>query len=317
MVLSDDFRDRARGLLVGLAIGDAIGAPVEFDPPASIAGRRDELFAMPGGGSFDWAPGEFTDDSQMALVLARHLRERDGALEQDALAADFAAWADDARDVGIQTRTVLDAVSRGEGWRSATAALAATAAGNGSLMRVAPVAIAAATPEDAAALARAQSAVTHPNESCLDACAVFASALWDALDGGVPSLEELARRARTESVTHAIERAASGPAPEMSGWVLHTLTGALWAEHGTTAFGDAVWRAVSLGHDADTVGAVAGALAGARWGLHAIPRSLSERLQSRHPMFVDDYPAALIALADALAESRGARLPDRERGEAR
>src|SRR5688500_3385360 len=111
-------RDRARGLLVGLAVGDALGAPVEFESPAQIAGRRDELFAMPGGGGFNWAPGEFTDDTQMALVLARHLRAV-GGVDPAQLARAFAEWAKDAADVGIQTRKVLTQVSHGADWRQA------------------------------------------------------------------------------------------------------------------------------------------------------------------------------------------------------
>jgi ADP-ribosylglycohydrolase len=91
----------------------------------------------------------------------------------------------------------------------------------------------------------------------------------------------------------------------MSGWVLHTLTGALWAVQGADSYADAVWRAVSLGYDADTVAAVAGALAGAAWGCSAIPASLIQSLSSRHPMFAGEYPALLVALADDLVAGRG------------
>jgi len=81
--------DRAPGVLVGLAVGDALGAPVEFDPPEQIAKRRDELFGLPGEGGLGWAPGESTDDTQMALVLARHLAR--APLDHARLANDFAA----------------------------------------------------------------------------------------------------------------------------------------------------------------------------------------------------------------------------------
>jgi ADP-ribosyl-[dinitrogen reductase] hydrolase len=296
-------RDRARGVLVGLAVGDALGAPVEFDSPESIAPRREWLFGMPGGGAFGWAPGEFTDDTQMALVLARHLVERGGTVEPVALARAFAAWAEGAADVGVQTRRVLDAVRGGADWRQATSLVAPDSEPNGSLMRVAPVALAAGSRPSSAALARAQSEVTHPTAACLDACAVFASALWDAIDGDLPSLEALAGRATVPSVGEAV-RAASGAPPKMSGWVIATMHGALWAVYGADGFADAIWRAVALGEDADTVGAVAGALAGAHWGLDAIPTTLASRLVSRHPLFRDDYPGALVALADRLLEMR-------------
>jgi ADP-ribosylglycohydrolase len=296
--------DRARGALVGLAVGDALGAPVEFDPPAAIAGRRDELFSMPGGGNFGWAPGEFTDDTQMALVLARHLQERGGGLEQDELARAFARWSVDAADVGNQTRTVLGAVSRGQPWQQAIQRLAPDAAGNGSLMRLAPVALATTSAEEAAELAQSQSEVTHPNASCVDACRAFASALWTTIETGELDLAHLSGAARLDDVRSAIERSGHDAAPPMSGWVLHTLTGALWAVRGASSFEDAVWRAVALGRDADTVAAVAGALAGARWGLQGIPTSLSGRLQSQHPLFRDQYPRGLVRLADALLATR-------------
>jgi len=301
-------RDRGRGLLVGLAVADAIGAPVEFELPARIAGRRDELFAMPGGGGFNWAPGEFTDDTQMALVLARHLRDV-GAVDPDRLAPAFAEWAKDAADVGIQTRRVLGAVTSGADWREAAAALPPTAEGNGSLMRVAPVALVATNREQVARLAREQSRVTHPAAACLDACAVYATLLWDVIDGGWPSFAEVAARATNDSVHNAIlEADAAGP-PQMSGWVLHTLTGALWAVYGADGYADAVWRAVSLGVDADTVGAVAGALAGARWGLAGVPSDLASRVTSKHPLFAGEYPQTLIQLAEALIDGsrRGSR----------
>lgn len=296
-----DYTERVRGVLVGLAVADAVGAPVEFDSPERITGKRDELFAMPGGGSFGWAPGEFTDDTQMTIVLARHLRDCGGEIDQDMLVQSFVEWRDAAADVGIQTRYVLDAVRRGESWHHAVAALKPDSAGNGSLMRVAPVAIAATSGDNAMALARRQSEVTHPNQWCSDACAVFASLLWDMIRGTSVTVEELARRAATPRITEAVRAAIRPEPPTMSGFVVHTLTGALWAVYGAASYEDAVWRAVSLGEDADTVAAVAGAFAGARWGLSSIPTTLSGRLQSRHPLFRDDYPDALVALADALA----------------
>lgn len=243
-----DRTDRARGVLVGLAVGDALGAPVEFEPPERIAGRRDELFAMPGGGSFEWAPGEFTDDTQMALVLARHLTR--GALDQDALAQEFAAWATDpgTSDVGIQTRRVLGAVAKGRDWRAGIRQLDPDAAGNGSLMRTAPAALAGGDVAGVKTLARQQSGVTHPHRWCLDACAAFSAALCQTVDtGALPPLDQVAALASEPEVREAIAAAASLEAPGMSGFVLHTLTGALWSVYRSDTFEDAIWRAVSLG----------------------------------------------------------------------
>jgi ADP-ribosyl-[dinitrogen reductase] hydrolase len=298
--VTPEFVDRTRGVLVGLAVGDALGAPVEFDEPMQIVPRRDELFMLPGGGVFNWAPGEFTDDTQMALVLARHLERRDGALDQDELAREFAEWARSAADVGNQTRSVLSLVARGDDWRAAVDSLSPTAEGNGALMRVAPVALVAGARDQVLALARTQSEVTHPNATCKDASAAYAWLVRRALDTGEIDLAGALEVATEASVREAIERSQARESPVMSGWVIHTLTSALWAVAGADSFEDAVWRAVSLGKDADTVGAIAGALAGARWGLTDISNAWASQLQSRHRDFVGEYPGALIALADAL-----------------
>ena len=146
--------------------------------------------------------------------------------------------------------------------------------------------------------------ITHPNEVCMDSCGAFASLLWDALETGELVFDRMARTATTKEVRDCIERSGREAPPKMSGWVLDTLTGALWAVRGAPSFADAVWRAVSLGHDADTVAAVAGALAGTRWGASAIPVTLTSQLQSRHPMFAGDYPAVLEELADDLMRAR-------------
>ncbi len=298
--------DRARGVMVGLAIGDAFGAPVEFDPPQAIAGRRDELRLLPGGGTFGWTPGEFTDDTQMSLVLARHLV--DGPLDQVGLSEAFAAWATHAgtADVGIQTRRVLLAVRGGTHWQEAVRRLDPDAAGNGSLMRTAPVALAARTESDVRRLAREQSEVTHPNRLCVDACTVFCLALRRAVeDGELVDLATVASLSSEVEVREAVSAAAAAPAPQMSGFVLHTLTGALWAVHGAEDFEDAVWRATSLGRDADTVAAVAGALAGGLWGRTGIPDDLASRVSSAHPLFDGVDAAELEALADRLLLARG------------
>lgn len=292
--------DRVSGVLVGLAVGDALGAPVEFDRPAMISDRREELFTLPGGGYFDWAPAEFTDDTQMAIVLARHLEQHGGQVNQDALACDFATWTQDAADVGVQTRKVLSIVSAGGDWREAAAGLPPTAEGNGCLMRVAPVALSGTNREDVIVLARAQAEITHPSPICLAAAAVFAWILRGTLETGQVDIDEAIASAQSPEIRDALEKSKATKIPPMSGLVLHTLTGALWAVQRGTCFEDAVWNAVCLGHDADTVGAVAGALAGARWGYSGIPREFSSKIQSRHPAFAGRYPALLQDLARRL-----------------
>ena len=142
-----------------MAVGDALGAPVEFDPPEQIAGLREELFAFPGGGG--WDPGEFTDDTQMSILLAQHLAN--GQFDDNKLATSWAEWAihTSTKDVEIQTSQVLSEVARGQHWSVAVSGLPAAAAGNGSLIRVAPVALfQLAHSFDITDLARAQSRST-------------------------------------------------------------------------------------------------------------------------------------------------------------
>lgn len=291
-------------ILVGLALGDAFGAPVEFEAPSAILPRRAWLETFPGGGPFGWAPGEFTDDTQMALVLAEHLLAN-GVVEQHALSGSFAQWAAAAADVGSQTRRVTSAVARGASWREAVDQLPPDAAGNGSLMRVAPVTLIASSRSQAMELAAAQSVVTHPNRLCVDACRVFTAALWDASIGqGVP-LDAYAPLADEPAVADAVRRSAQATPPRMSGFVIDTLAGALWAVAGARNFSEAVWRAASLGRDADTVAAVAGALAAARFhGDAGIPVTWEHALVSHHPMFASWTAVQLRATGQALYQMR-------------
>ena len=175
----DDTRDSGRsqrvlGSLVGSIVGDALGAPFEFGPPGQFSARFPEprrglVTEMCGGGSFGWRPGEWTDDTQMALHLAQSLLEH-GGLEEADLFERWQRWSREARDVGIQTRTVL---SSGLPWpRAGTEHFERTgrAAGNGSLMRTTPAAIffARTTAEETSAAARRISALTHGDPSAGD-----------------------------------------------------------------------------------------------------------------------------------------------------
>src|ERR1700712_5246077 len=168
MTLTTARMDRACGVLLATAAGDALGAPYEFEP----ARGPDEDVAMVGGGSFDWAPGEWTDDTSMAIVIAEVAATgadlRDQAA-QDAIVERWYDWSQTAPDVGTQTSSVLDEARADGGW--AATALAASGefnqrrpgrTGNGALMRTAPVALAFLEDEEALAVAaRAISQLTH------------------------------------------------------------------------------------------------------------------------------------------------------------
>ena len=188
MTLTTAQLDRAVGVLLGTAAGDALGAAYEFGPP-----RGPELeVAMVGGGSFGWEPGEWTDDTSMAIAIAEvaatgaDLRDEEAL---DAIVRRWGEWMHDAKDVGIQTSSVLRAAHRlGLNARTAREASAALhertgrTAGNGSLMRTAPVALAYL--DDEAALvqaARAVSELTHYDPEAGDACVLWCLAIRHAI----------------------------------------------------------------------------------------------------------------------------------------
>lgn len=280
-------RDRAAGVLIGMACGDALGAGYEFGPPLSEA----TAVHMKGGTGFGWAPGEWTDDTSMAVPLARAAAEgldlRDEAVLDDVV-AQWVDWAKAAPDVGIQLRAVL---SRTEPTASAVRAVAKAhherqgrSAGNGSLMRTAPVALAFL--HDSAALAEAArlvSGLTHYEADAGDACVLWCLAIRHAvLEGELDVRIGLAalpadRRDLWESRFAVAETSVPSDFAR-NGWVVEALQGA-WSAITTTTAADATQLRLSLeaavrgGRDTDTVAAIAGGLLGARWGASAVPAS--------------------------------------------
>lgn len=260
-------RDQARGMLLGLAVGDAVGTTVEFRPRGSFPPVTD----MVGGGPFDLRPGQWTDDTSMAICLAESLCERQGWDPVDCMNR-FVNWRDHGYasctghcfDIGITTRAALDRyLASGEPYAGSTDP---RTSGNGGIMRLAPAVIAAGDAETARRLAMLQSRLTHASPECDHYAAAFA----DLLVTGDPAT------------------AADTPAPgaaeadiRSSGYVRHTYEAAIWAVRGAADFRDAVLRAVNLGDDADTVGAVAGQIAGRLWGAGAIPAGWLDRLAWR------------------------------------
>ncbi|WP_210649528.1 ADP-ribosylglycohydrolase family protein [Nocardioides sp. SYSU D00065] len=282
--------DRIEGVLVASACGDALGVPYEFGsaPLAATEAPR-----MIGGGLGPYAPGEWSDDTQMAVVIAQVAAERGLADEQalDRVVEGWVAWLrEGASDVGTQTRQVLSAVRPGAPRPAEQAREAAwqlhrrtgRTAGNGSLMRTAPVALAYL--DDAAALtahARAVSDLTHPDPVAGDACVLWCHAIRHAVRGGaVPDLADLvevlpaARRDQWAAwVAEAEARPPQAFAP--NGYVVAALQAAWSALRHPAGAGSPVvaslTAAVHAGDDTDTVAAIAGALLGARWGASALP----------------------------------------------
>ena len=272
-------RDQYRGVMLGMAAGDALGATVEFQPPEQIAASYGVHRAIVGGGWLNLAPGEITDDTQMALCIARSIVAR-GGFDPDDIAARFVEWyRSDPKDIGNTTRHALALLDAGESWEDAGRltheAMRPRDASNGSIMRCAPVALATwRDPEMNARHTADSSRITHANPLCADACVALNAALAALLANPQADLIAEASAAASLDEVRAAAEAAREATPDTlraGGYVLDTLTAALWAVASHDSPDDAIVAAVNLGNDADTTGAVAGALAGARWGAAALP----------------------------------------------
>jgi ADP-ribosyl-[dinitrogen reductase] hydrolase len=276
--------DRAIGSLLGLAIGDAVGTTLEFEARDSV----DLLTDMIGGGPFDLRPGQWTDDTSMALALADSLL-LDPKLDAIDLQERFVSWwrdglyscTGDCFDIGITTETALENFElKGSAVSGSTDP---SSAGNGSLMRLAPVAISSWHDQERRRdTASRQSRTTHAAPEAVDACVSFADILAQAIAGQVApwNLRSDAPVA-SPSVSAIIDGSWCGKlrsSVKSSGYVLHTLEAALWCVGRTSSFRDAVLLAANLADDADTTAAVTGQLAGAIYGKAGIPAEWLERL---------------------------------------
>lgn len=294
--------DRYRGCLLGLAVGDALGGPVEFMTAGAIRGTHGRLREMIGGGWLHLAPGEVTDDTQLTLVIARSIA-RLGRVDPADIAAGFVDWyRGRPKDVGNTTAASIRHLIDGASWREAGRMThggdGGLGAGNGSLMRTAPLALACR--RDPASLDRAGrevSAITHASPLATESCVAFDRALVAVLEGVSDPL--VAAAAVEHDEVRAVVSAIPGlerPDVRSGGFVLETLQAALWSFARHDDFEETVVEAVNLGGDTDTTGAVAGALAGARYGVDAIPRRWLAVLQGSEE---------LAALADRLLEVAG------------
>lgn len=290
------FRDRCLGALTGLAVGDALGTTLEFTIPGSFEPIED----MTGGGPFQLQPGEWTDDTSMALCLASSLVECAGFDPGDQMRRYVRWWKEGYHssngrcfDIGGTVRAALQRfLETGEPFSGSTDPWSA---GNGSLMRLAPVPIYFfATPAEAIRLAGESSRTTHGEPSAVDACRYFAGLLLGALSGQEkdlllsPLYSPVSGFRETNTLHTAISVIASGsflrtdpPEIQGNGHVVRSLEAALWAFSRSQSFREGALLAVNLGEDADTTGAIYGQLAGAFYGYQAIPDSWREGLASK------------------------------------
>jgi ADP-ribosylglycohydrolase len=287
------FDQRVLGALWGALVGDALGVPVEFMDRASV--RKDPVTAMRGYGTHRQPPGTWSDDSSLLLCTAESLEACQGFNPAD-LGTRFRAWESSGYwtpygsvfDIGIAT---FEAIARlASGVEPETAGgLDEFSNGNGSLMRILPIALwfHEATPEDLARLAGRASSLTHQHPRSRMACALYCLVVRELLRGANPaeayrsSLAAFAGLCEQEPFRaerphfQQLEAGRLGSLPERAidsgGYVIHTLTASLWCLLTSGSFEETVLKAVNLGHDTDTTGTVAGGLAGALYGVDAIP----------------------------------------------
>jgi ADP-ribosyl-[dinitrogen reductase] hydrolase len=281
--------NRAAGCLLGLAVGDALGATLEFTSP----GLFKPLTEMIGGGPFALKAGEWTDDTSMALCLAESLVDC-GFDPKDQIERYIRWWkhghlSSTGRcfDIGNTVRAALSSYQR----RGApfSGSDDPYSAGNGSIMRLAPVPMFSRNPDEAVFHSRESSRTTHQAPAAIDACRYLGGILWGLIHGA--SKEEVLEPhyhpagGTWDDLHPAIGEIAMGSykhrnPPEIrgSGYVAHSLEAALWAFHHSTDFRSGALMAVNLGEDADTTGAVYGQIAGAFYGRSGIPDEWVKRL---------------------------------------
>ncbi|SNB59177.1 ADP-ribosylglycohydrolase [Marinobacter sp. es.042] len=300
---------RYSGALLGLAVGDALGTTLEFSTP----GTFDPITDMVGGGPFNLNPGEWTDDTSMALCLAESILKTDDFDPVDQM-QQYGRWRDQGHlsatgecfDIGVATSRALDAFKQwGEPYAGS---IDPKTAGNGSLMRLAPIPMRWRTDlAETAHYAALGSRTTHAAPEAIDACRYYAILIALALDG--VSKDQLLKLNlghlkvfQNNPVSPAIAKIAAGSYRERkpaeirgSGYVVHTLEAALWALVTTDDFRSGLLKLVNLGEDADTTGAVYGQLAGAIYGSERIPAEWLSKLAMRE--VIEDYANALFMRA--------------------
>jgi ADP-ribosyl-[dinitrogen reductase] hydrolase len=301
-MITATLQNRYRGALLGLAAGDSLGTTLEFKPGTFAA-----ITDMVGGGPFNLQPGQWTDDCSMALCLAESLVSCHGFDEYDQMRR-YVRWWDDGYlsstgrcfDIGI---TVSGALSKylqtGNPFAGSTDP---RSAGNGSLMRLAPIALAYRSNVNLAIhYANESSRTTHAAPAALDACRYYVALILGALNGRSKD-ELLSPGFYAGQLVPEIAEIAAGsykrknpPAIAGTGYVVRSLEAALWSFYRSDTFEKGALLAANLGDDADTTAAVYGQLAGAFYGLDSIPAGWLEKLAMRD--FIGEMADALFELS--------------------
>jgi ADP-ribosyl-[dinitrogen reductase] hydrolase len=314
-IVTRSAKDPYVGALLGLACGDALGAPVEFLDKAQVEQQHGRLTEMIGGGGGNWEPGEWTDDTGMALAVA------EGILEHPAdpvagVGSRFLTWQETAKDVGTTISAALgnarvqlgasEQIDWAEAGRTTPQVATGKAAGNGSLMRTLPVVLSYAEPGLMLTMSGRISAMTHWDPQAEVCCALYCLWVREILFGVEPQAaweiaHELAREAAQEG-QRSPDTPGPSPVPEAfwdrlekapdlrqdeiqptgyAGYSVHCLEAAVWAVMNFGSLDEALIELVNLGGETDTMAAVAGGALGARYGLEAIPDRWLEVLHQR------------------------------------
>lgn len=270
---------RSQGALLGLAIGDSVGMPVEFCPKDSFTPITD----MMAGGAFNLKKGQWTDDTSMALCLADSLIACQGFDPQDQMTR-YLKWYQHGEnsvtgqcfDIGHATRQALEHFATTNNPHAGSTD--PYSSGNGSLMRLAPVPIFYHNDlKKCVEYAVLSSKTTHASPDCLSACAYFAQVLYHALHGQSDKDTLLTATSgypfspNVQAITDGSFKHKERDEIFGTGYVVSSLEASLWAFYHTDNFKDAILMAVNLGDDADTTGAITGQIAGAYYGLDGIP----------------------------------------------
>ncbi|NQU67537.1 MAG: ADP-ribosylglycohydrolase family protein [Candidatus Marinimicrobia bacterium] len=288
--------NRHIGSLLGLAIGDALGAPLEFSKPGTFHPIND----FQSGGMFKLNAGEWTDDTSMALCLADSLIRCNGFDAKDQIET-YLKWLEEGymsvrnKAVGVG-KTTMRAIVRFKKSREPYSSITnPMSAGNGSIMRLAPVPIFyASDPLKAITMSGESSKTTHALQVNIDTCKYFGGLIWGALNGiGKEQLlsnhySPIKEYRENFDMVPDLKLVASGSfkeknPPEIvgSGYVVKSIEAALWAFIKSDTFEEGILKAVNLGDDADTTGAVFGQLAGAYYGIDGIPGRFKQKVAKK------------------------------------
>jgi ADP-ribosyl-[dinitrogen reductase] hydrolase len=267
--------DRIKGGLYGVAIGDALGGTTEFMSPPEIRVKYGYLTEIIGGGVWQLEPGEVTDDTMMTLCVAEGILENP-AEPMDAIGSRFLEWyGTRPKDVGNIIRHTFE-LYKGNWFEAAFLADMdmGQSGGNGSLMRCLPVSLAYPEPGAMEHVSRMQSRMTHYDPRCDEACAIYSRIAARLLAG--------------EAMDTAVRREAAGteyapwldvlPDYEPNGFVVHTFRWVLHLLLNSSSYAEVVQRAANLGGDSDTIGAIAGGLAGISCGYAELPEKYKQAI---------------------------------------